>query len=70
MTSSAELLEMAIQIANSAGKLLLDRPSNFQLQEKSGALDFATQKDHESEALIVSSIRKLRPGDGIIGEEG
>ena len=70
MTSSAELLEIAIQIANSAGKLLLDRPTNFQLQEKSGALDFATQKDHESEALIVSSIKTLRPGDGIIGEEG
>ena len=70
MTSSAELLEIAIQIANSAGKLLLDRPSNFQMQEKSSALDFATQKDHESEALIVSSIKTLRPGDGIIGEEG
>ena len=70
MTSSAELLEIAIQIANSAGKLLLDRPTNFQMQEKSSALDFATQKDHESEALIVSSIKTLRPGDGIIGEEG
>ena len=70
MTAEAHLLKIALEIAQSAGNLLLQRPTNFQLQEKSGALDFATQKDHESEELIVKSIRELRPGDGIIGEEG
>ncbi|MFM8205868.1 MAG: inositol monophosphatase family protein [Actinomycetales bacterium] len=70
MTLEAELLRIAVEIANSAGNLLLQRPSNFQLQEKSGALDFATQRDHESEELIVRSIKEIRPGDGIIGEEG
>ena len=70
MTTEAHLLKIALEIAQSAGNLLLQRPTNFQLQEKSGALDFATQKDHESEELIVKSIRELRPGDGIIGEEG
>ncbi len=70
MTTEAKLLNIALEIAKSAGDLLLKRPTNFQLQEKSSSLDFATQKDHESEELIVGSIKELRPGDGIIGEEG
>ena len=70
MTSEAELLELAEQIAIKAGELLTRRPSNFELDQKSGVLDFATQMDHESEELIVSSILAKRPDDGILGEEG
>ena len=47
-----------------------NRPSKFELDEKSGVLDFATQMDHESEKLIVSQILAARPDDGLLGEEG
>lgn len=70
MTSSAQLLALAEQIAKKAGELLMSRPTNFELDQKSGVLDFATQMDHESEKLIVASILQARPDDSIIGEEG
>ena len=70
MTSSGELLELAEKIAKKAGELLMSRPTNFELDQKSGVLDFATQMDHESENLIVSEILSARPHDSIIGEEG
>lgn len=70
MTSSGELLELAEQIAKKAGELLMSRPTNFELDQKSGVLDFSTQMDHESEKLIVSEILAARPDDSIIGEEG
>ena len=70
MSLNLELLALAEKVALSAGELLLDRPNKFELDEKSGALDFATQKDHQSEALIVSQILNQRPLDGLIGEEG
>jgi myo-inositol-1(or 4)-monophosphatase len=70
MTSSGELLELAEQIAKKAGELLMSRPTNFELDQKSGVLDFATQMDHESEKLIFSEILAARPDDSIIGEEG
>jgi len=70
MSLNLELLTLAEKVALSAGELLLDRPNKFEFDEKSGALDFATQKDHQSEALIVSQILNQRPLDGLIGEEG
>lgn len=70
MTSNQQLLELAEAIATQAGELLIQRPTNFELDQKSGVLDFATQMDHESEKLIVEAILKARPDDGIIGEEG
>jgi len=65
-----ELLNLAESIALKAGSLLVNRPSKFDLDEKSGVFDFATQMDHESEKLIVSEILAARPNDGLIGEEG
>lgn len=70
MTNSAELLELAEKIASEAGELLMNRPPKFDLDEKSGVFDFATQMDHESEKLIVSRILSSRPEDGLLGEEG
>jgi len=70
MTFNEQLLQLAEAIAFKAGDLLMKRPSKFELDQKSGALDFATQMDHESEKLIVESILSARPDDGIIGEEG
>lgn len=70
MSAPLELLKLAEQIAISASNLLLSRPNKFDVDVKSSALDFATQKDHESEHFIVSSILAARPDDGILGEEG
>lgn len=53
-----------------AGELLSKRPDGFELSTKSNAIDFATQMDKASEALIVSRILAARPNDGVIGEEG
>lgn len=70
MSEIAALAELAEDVARRAGELLLNRPKIFNLDEKSGALDFATQMDHQSESLIVSLIKQARPEDGIFGEEG
>jgi len=70
MTLAIELLNLAESIALKAGSLLVNRPSKFDLDQKSGVFDFATQMDHESEKLIVSAILAARPDDGLIGEEG
>ena len=70
MSLAIEVLNLAESIALKAGSLLVNRPSKFDLDEKSGVFDFATQVDHESEKLIVSEILAARPDDGLIGEEG
>jgi myo-inositol-1(or 4)-monophosphatase len=70
MSLAIEVLNLAELIALKAGSLLVNRPSKFDLDEKSGVFDFATQMDHESEKLIVSEILAARPDDGLIGEEG
>ena len=67
---ASELLPLAHSVAQAAGQLLMQRPTHFDLTEKSVAIDFATQMDEKAEALIVESILAARPDDGIIGEEG
>ena len=65
-----ELLRLAMEVSHEAANLLLQRPSNFDINQKSSAVDFATQMDHASEKLIVERLLAARPDDGIIGEEG
>ncbi|MCX6419635.1 MAG: inositol monophosphatase family protein [Actinomycetes bacterium] len=64
------LCDLAVDVAKKAGELLMQRPAVFDLSEKSSVLDFATQMDLQSEALIVKSLLDVRPNDGIVGEEG
>ena len=68
--SPNDLLELALQVAQAAGELLMDRPASFEISSKSTAIDIATQMDRASERLIVESLLAQRPNDGIIGEEG
>ena len=70
MSELLELQDLAEKIAREAGALLIERPSNFTLDQKSSLHDFATQMDHKSEALITERIRTARPDDGLLGEEG
>jgi len=65
-----KLLEIAERVAREAGELLVRRPDDFILDQKSNKHDFATQMDHQSEALITERITALRPDDGLLGEEG
>lgn len=63
-------LALAMTIASGAGKLLLDRPVDLQVQTKSTATDVVTLMDQRTEAFIVAEINKHRPNDAILGEEG
>jgi myo-inositol-1(or 4)-monophosphatase len=67
-----ELLAIAVELAEEAGALLLDGQERVRalVATKSTATDMVTEMDHASEALIVAGLERLRPGDGILGEEG
>jgi myo-inositol-1(or 4)-monophosphatase len=70
MSSTVELLDIAVGIARDAGDFLMRRPQTFEITSKSVAIDIATQMDRDSERLIVDSLLSVRGHDGIIGEEG
>jgi myo-inositol-1(or 4)-monophosphatase len=63
-------LALAMQIATGTGKLLLDRPDDLGVTTKSTATDVVTLMDQRAETFIVGELRKHRPNDAILGEEG
>jgi myo-inositol-1(or 4)-monophosphatase len=63
-------LALAMKIATGAGKLLLDRPDDLEIEAKSTATDLVTLMDQQAEAYIVTELAKYRPNDAILGEEG
>ncbi len=65
-----DLLKLALESAIAAGRILMDRPSAFEISTTSSAIDIATQMDQSAENLIVERIRSARPDDAIVGEEG
>jgi myo-inositol-1(or 4)-monophosphatase len=65
-----DLLELAKKVGTETAALLMDRPPAFEIEEKSTAIDIATQMDKKAETFIVQSLLAARPDDGIIGEEG
>ena len=69
---AAELLEIALGLAREAGTLLqAGRPSGpLRVSSKSTPTDVVTEMDHAAEALITEALARLRPEDGILGEEG
>ncbi len=68
----AALRDLAIEIAVEAGELLASRlhDDRSQVSTKSTATDMVTEMDAASEQLIVDHIRRARPDDSIVGEEG
>ena len=66
------LLELAVDLANRAGRLLLDEAPGRadDVSTKSSLTDMVTAVDRASEALIVGAIERERPDDGVLGEEG
>jgi fructose-1,6-bisphosphatase/inositol monophosphatase family enzyme len=69
---AAELLEIALVLAREAGTLLHSgRPAGaLRVASKTTPTDVVTEMDHAAEALITEALSRLRPDDGILGEEG
>ncbi|MBA3745641.1 inositol monophosphatase family protein [Sporichthya sp.] len=69
---AGELLEIALVLAREAGTLLqAGRPAGpLRVSSKSTPTDVVTEMDHAAEALITAALARLRPQDGILGEEG
>lgn len=67
-----ELRDMAEQVALGAGVLLVEgRPAGrLATDSKSSPTDVVTAMDRAAEALITAALGRLRPHDGLIGEEG
>ena len=69
--SPADLLALAASVARESGRMLVeDRPEVLVSDSKSSPTDVVTQMDRASEALLVEGILRVRPDDGILGEEG
>jgi myo-inositol-1(or 4)-monophosphatase len=68
----AELLAIAREAAAEAGRLLVDgRPEGLGVaQTKSSPTDVVTEMDTAAEHTIRATIRRHRPEDGFLGEEG
>jgi myo-inositol-1(or 4)-monophosphatase len=72
VTEYAELLGVATEIAVAAGRLLAEGrpPGRLDVESKSSPTDVVTAMDRAAEALIADELARLRPHDGLIGEEG
>jgi myo-inositol-1(or 4)-monophosphatase len=70
----AALLALAVDLARRAGALALaGRRSVGNMATgptKSSATDQVTEFDHAAERLVVDHLRRVRPHDAIVGEEG
>ena len=69
---AAEARTLAIDAARAAGALLLElrRSPALGVRSKSSATDLVSEADEKAEAAIVSAIRRKRPDDAIVAEEG
>jgi fructose-1,6-bisphosphatase/inositol monophosphatase family enzyme len=75
-TTPQELLQLAREIAHSAGEILLNgrpdapRAAVVSTSTKTSPTDIVTERDIMSEKAIVEAITQHRPHDAILGEEG
>src|SRR4051794_5275594 len=59
----------ARELAEAAGRILLQRYERVEIIDHKSARDVVTEVDHLSEAMILDAIRARFPGDGILAEE-
>ena len=59
----------AREVAEAAGRILLDRYERVESIDYKSARDVVTDVDTRSEALVLGAIREAFPGDGILAEE-
>ncbi|WAH98978.1 inositol monophosphatase family protein [Arthrobacter sp. MMS18-M83] len=63
--------ELAAALVREAGQLaLLMRMGGLQGERKTSVSDVVTAADHAAEAYVLEQLRRCRPDDGILGEEG
>jgi myo-inositol-1(or 4)-monophosphatase len=72
-----ELLAIAVDLARRAGDLVVtgrDRAgpgsAGLAVESKSSPTDVVTAMDRASERFLTGELRRLRPGDAVLGEEG
>jgi len=63
--------ELAAALVREAGQLaLLMRMAGLESEQKTSVSDVVTEADHAAEAYVLEQLRRCRPEDGILGEEG
>lgn len=63
--------ELAVILVTEAGRLAATmRAGGLEGIRKTSVSDVVTAADHAAEELIVAVLRRVRPDDGILGEEG
>jgi len=63
--------ELAAALVREAGQLaLLMRMAGLESEQKTSVSDVVTAADHAAEAYVLEQLRRCRPDDGILGEEG
>jgi myo-inositol-1(or 4)-monophosphatase len=66
----ASLEEVAGRVARAAGRLVVeDRPDDLDVASKSTRTDVVTVMDQRSQELLLAELARLRPDDGVLGEE-
>ena len=70
--SASDALELATEAAREAGALLLElrRSPAAGVRPKSSATDLVSEADERAERAIVTTIRRRRPDDALVAEEG
>jgi fructose-1,6-bisphosphatase/inositol monophosphatase family enzyme len=62
---------LAAALVRDAGELAARmRRDGLRVEHKTSVSDVVSAADHAAEALIEQRLRELRPGDGMVGEEG
>lgn len=73
-STNADLRELAGRLAGEAGAIALagrrSARQNLDRDTKSSSTDLVTEYDHAAESHIVDELRRVRPDDAIVGEEG
>ncbi|WP_193048460.1 inositol monophosphatase family protein [Mycolicibacterium baixiangningiae] len=70
---SEQLLEVARLAAEAGAAVALEwqgRASSLDIEQKTGPRDLVSRADREAEDSIRSVLGRLRPDDGVLGEEG
>ena len=67
-----ELLGLGVELAEAAGALLVEALGRVhdEVTTKTSGTDMVSEVDRASEHLIVEALRRARPDDAILGEEG
>jgi myo-inositol-1(or 4)-monophosphatase len=65
----ADELSFAVDLADRAGDVLMDRYERLEAIHHKSAKDVVTEADHLSEELILDAIRVRYPGDALLAEE-